>query len=310
MSKTSELGFTLLEILVAVFIMAMILTFAFEAYKGIEEAYARVVSPSNSRDRAARIMLDRIERELVGTVMIERAKGSDPLLQPYFFFGQTHPYSDSEGDTLRFVTRTPLRSPGMPSPGLEIVTYGAVPAPTGPGLSLLRQAEPLPPQLAKEVIWAQPDVVADNIALFLARYEGDDAGSAEDWDSTGVDRLDQIPKSLVITISLFETDASGQVVQGPEFTRAIDLPVRPFSLSGDDANQANADCGQGMTVKQCMDSFSSQIASASDSLSQAISDAQAQVQDACWNPQTPSPALQRLKVLMGGVSGFDPGQCK
>jgi len=308
--RTSEAGFTLLEILVAVFIMAMVLTFAFEAYKGIEEAYTRVTGPSSSRDRAARIVLDRIERELVGTVMIERAKGSDPLLQPYFFFGETRPYADSEGDTLRFVTRTPLRSPGVPSPGLQIVTYGAVPAQSGPGLSLLRQAEPLPPQLAKEVIWSQPDVVADNVALFLARYEGDDEGNAESWDSTGVDRLDQIPKSLVITVSLWETDASGQPTQGPEFARAIDLPVRPFSLSGNDANQPNADCGQGMTVKQCMDSFSQQIGTASDSLSQAISDAQAQVQDGCWNPQTPSPALQRLKVLMGGVSGFDPGQCK
>lgn len=302
-------GFTLLEILVAVFIMAMILTFAFEAYKGIEQAYARVVSPSSSRDRSARIVLDRIERELVGTVMIQRAKGSDPLLQPYFFFGESRPYADSEGDTLRFVTRTPLRSPGVPSPGLEIVTYGAVPSQSGPGLSLLRQAEPMPPQLAKEVVWIQPDIVADNVALFLARYTGDDEASAESWDSTGVDRLDQIPKALVLTVSLWETDATGQPVQGPEFTRAIDLPVRPFSFSANDGNQT-ADCGQGMTVKQCMDSFASQISTASESLSQAISDAQAQVQDGCWNPQTPSPALQRLKVLMGGVPGFDAGQCK
>ncbi|HXZ84069.1 MAG TPA: prepilin-type N-terminal cleavage/methylation domain-containing protein [Myxococcota bacterium] len=308
MSRPRSDGFTLLEILVAVFIMAMILTFAFEAYKGIEQAYARV-GASNSRDRSARIVLDRIERELVGTVMIEREKNSDPLLQPYFFFGESRPYADSEGDMLRFVTRTPLRAPGVPSPGVEIVTYGAVPAQTGPGLSLLRQAEPLPPQLAKEVVWNQPDVVADNVALFIVRYEATDVAGSEGWDSTGLDRLDQIPESLVVTVSLWETDASGQPVQGPEFTRAIDLPVRPFKIGADDGNQP-ADCGQGMSVKQCMDSFAGQISSASESLAQAISDAQAQVQEPCWNPQTPSPALQRLKVLMGGVPGFDASQCK
>ena len=305
----SERGFTLLEILVSVFIMAMILTFAFEAYKGIENAYTRV-GAVNNRDRAARVVLDRIERELVGTVMIQRVKGSDPLLQPYFFYGETKPYADSEGDTLRFVTRTPLRSPGVTSPGMQIVTYGAVPAQSGPGLSLLRQAEPLPMQLAKEVVWAQPDIVADNVALFLARYEGDDEASVEGWDSTGVAQLDQIPKALVVTVSLWETDPSGQPTQGPEFTRAIELPVRPFKLTADDPNAAAADCGQGMSVKQCMDTFASQIQTASQSLSQAIADAQGQVQDTCWNPQTPSPALQRLKVLLGGVPGFDASQCK
>jgi general secretion pathway protein J len=305
----SDRGFTLLEILVAVFIMAMILTFAFEAYKGIESAYARV-GVTNDRSRAARIVLDRIERELVGTVMIQRAKGSDPLLQPYFFYGENKPYADSEGDTLRFVTRTPLRSPGVTSPGMQIVTYGAVPSQNGPGLSLLRQAEPLPMQLAKEVVWQQPDVVADNVALFLARYEGDDGQGADGWDSTGVAQLDQIPKGLIITVSLWETDPTGQPTQGPEFTRAIELPVRPFALTAQDPNTAAADCGSGMSVKQCIDSFASQIQTASQSLSQAIADAQGQVQDTCWNPPTPSPALQRLKVLLGGVPGFDASQCK
>ena len=311
-ARAPAAGFTLLEILVAIFIMAMLLTFAFEAYKGIESAYQRV-GATTSRDRAARIVLDRIERELVGTVMVQRAQGADPLLQPYFFYGQTQPYGDSEGDTLRFVTRTALRPPGVPDPGIEIVTYGAVPSQTGPGLSLLRQAEPLPLQLAKEVVWDQPDVVADNVALFLARYDGGGgtgAAGAEGWDSTTVDMLDQIPAGIVITVSLFETDDNGQVKQGPEFTRAIELPVRPFKLSPDDGNTPAADCGTGMTVKQCMDSFASQIASASESLQQAIADAQGSATDACWNNDSPSPALQRLKVLMGGLPGFDAGQCK
>jgi len=65
-SHSRAAGFTLLEILVAVFIMAMVLTFAFQAYQGIEHAYSRVGS-TPSRDRAARIVLDRLERELVGS---------------------------------------------------------------------------------------------------------------------------------------------------------------------------------------------------------------------------------------------------
>jgi len=67
---------------------------------------------------------------------------------------------------------------------------------------------------------------------------------------------------------------------------------------------------QGMTVQQCVDTFAQQISQASESLASAIRDAQTQVQDTCWNPAQPSPTLQRLKVLMGGIPGFDASLCK
>ena len=47
-------GFTLLEVLVAVFIMALVISFAFQAYQGIAEAYARV---SGVASRGARAVL-------------------------------------------------------------------------------------------------------------------------------------------------------------------------------------------------------------------------------------------------------------
>lgn len=122
-------GFTLLEVLVAMFIMALVLTFAFQAYQGIAEAYTRV-SSTTSRNRAAEILLDRLERELVGAVLIEREEGADPLLHPYFFFGKMRMYADAEGDELRFITQTPLRSQGSAPGALALVTYGTVPSQT------------------------------------------------------------------------------------------------------------------------------------------------------------------------------------
>lgn len=308
MTHSRNDGFTLLEILVAVCIMAMVLTFAFEAYQGIEQSYQRVAR-SPSRDRAAKIVLDRLERELVGSILIQREEGTDPLLQPYFFWGEPQQYSDAEADVVRFVTRTPIRPPGGPPNALEIVTYGAVPSETGPGVALLRQAEPLSQQLAKEVKWDSPDIVADNVATFFARYHSDQAQATENWDSTSAAQLDDLPAALVVTISLWEHDESGKDVEGPEFTRTIDLPVRPFKLTPENAQQ-KGDCGEGMTVQECVQQFSSQLEEASPSLATAIRDAQGQVQDTCWNPPQPSAALQRLKVLMGGVPGFDAGECR
>lgn len=305
-----QAGFTLLEIMVAVLIMAILLTFAFQAYRGIESSYQRVGS-STSRDRTARIVLDRLERELVGTVLVEREQGADPLLHPYFFFGDPKTYADSEGDELRFVTRTPLRAPGAASAGLEIVTYGAVPSQTGAGLELLRQAEVMPRQLAKEVVWTDPEVVVDNVALFIARYHVDQGDASDGWDSTGAEQLDQLPSDLVVTLSLLEPSGpDGELAPGPEYTRTIELPVRPFKLTPEGAeDDANA-CGGAMTVKQCLAAVAPSIQAASSSLAAAIQQAQGQVTDKCWTSEQPSAALQRLKVLLGGVPGFDPSDCQ
>jgi len=311
MSRRSENGFTLLEVLVAMFIMALVLTFSFQAYQGIAEAYARVSSTS-SRDRAARILLDRLERELVGAVLVEREQGADPLLHPYVFFATPRMYAEAEGDELRFVTQSPLRSPGGPPESVALVTYGSAPSQSGPGLALLRQEEPLPAQLAKEVEWTAPQIVADNLAAFVVRFTAEDGTAFEDWDSTGLTQLDQLPASLSLTVSLWETDADGQPAAGPELSRLIELPVRPFRLAPEDAGEQTdeAACGEGVSVKACLDGFADEIAAASPALATAINDARAQVQDVCWNEAEPSAALQRLKVLMGGIPGFDAGECQ
>ena len=302
-------GFTLIEVLAAVFIMALILTFAFQAYQGISNAYTRV-SQGTSRDRAAGIVLDRVERELVGSVLVQREDGADPLLHPYFFYAVPRAYAETEGDELRFITQTPLRSPGSPATGLALVTYGSAPSQSGPGLALLRQEEPVPRQLAKEVAWTEPQIMVDNVATFIARFSGDDGAPSDGWDSTAVERLDQLPHSLVLTISLYEQTPDGDLEPGPEQTRTIELPVRPFKLSSGNAASKEADCGTGVSVGECLEAFKDAIASASPALAAAIADARTQAGEGCWNPPEPTPALQRLKVLLGGVPGFDAGECQ
>jgi prepilin-type N-terminal cleavage/methylation domain-containing protein len=313
MSSRAAHGFTLLEVLVAVFIMALVISFAFQAYQGIAEAYERV-SEISSRDRSARIVLDRIERELVGAVMIERENGADPLLHPYLFFAQPLLHDESEeGFELRFVTQTPLRSPGSPPASLALVTYGTVTAKSGHGIELLRQEEPLTAKLAKQVEWSAEQIVADNVALFKLSFSGDGVPVGEGWDSTGAAQLDQLPTAVEVSVTLWETDAEGDPWPGPEFTRVVNLPVRPFRLAPEDADTAaggEADCGDGVTVTACLDGYKNEIEAASPSLAAVIRDTRSQVKDACWSAPQPSAALARLKVLMGGLPGFDPGECR
>jgi len=292
------------------FIMALIITFSFQAYQGIADAYTRV-SSNTSRSRATEILLDRLERELMGAVLVEREQGADPLLHPYFFFGTPRMYAEAEGDELRFVTQTPLRSPGSARGSLALVTYGSAPSQSGPGLALLRQEESLPSQLVKEVAWDSPQIVADNVALFLVRFRSETQDSADGWDSTGPEQLDQLPTQLALTVSLWETGPDGVAVPGPETSRMIELRVRPFRLAPDgEGEEAAAECGEGMSVDECLESFTDAINGASPALSASIASARSEVQDKCWGAPDPSAPLQRLKVLMGGVPGFDAGACQ
>jgi prepilin-type N-terminal cleavage/methylation domain-containing protein len=306
-------GFTLIEIMAAVFIMAMILTFAFQAYQGISNAYTRV-SQGTSRTRAAGIVLDRVERELVGAVLVEREEGADPRLHPYFFYANPRAYAETEGDELRFVTQTPLRSPGSPHTGLALVTYGSAPSQSGPGLALLRQEEPLPRELAKEIAWIQPQIMVDNVATFIARFAGDDGQATEGWDSTAVEQLDKLPLTLPLAISLYEPAPDGELAPGPEQTRTIQLPVRPFKLGPDEGGAGKGgdeeNCGDEVSISECLEAFADEIAQSSPALVSAIQDARSQAGEGCWNVPQPSNGLQRLKVLLGGVPGFDAAECQ
>jgi prepilin-type N-terminal cleavage/methylation domain-containing protein len=327
MSARAARGFTLLEVLVAIFIMSLVITFAFQAYRGIADAFARV-SEVTSRDRAARVLLDRIERELTGAVMVQREEGADPLTHPYFFFAEPRAFEDSNGYELRFITQTPLRSPGSPPAALALVTYGVVPSQTGPGLALVRQEEPVPAFLAKQVKWNEPQVMADNVAIFSLGFGADatagagagagaDAGAGagasaatEGWDSTAVAQLDDLPETVDITISLWEAAPDGEPWPGKQLARQVELPVRPFRLSPEPAEgEGSEECGGGMTVSACINHFAAAIGAASPSLAAAINDAKSQTSDACWNSPQASEALARLKALMSGLPGFDEGAC-
>ena len=149
----------------------------------------------------------------------------------------------------------------------------------------------------------------DKIAVFSLSYDGglDDPPGA--WDSTGVERLDQLPELVELKVALWEVDAQGDPWPGLEVTRVVNLPVRPFRLAPDDADAAKGKCGASVTVATCLAKHTAQLAAASTSLAAAISEARQTIEDACWNDKAPPAALQRLKLLMKGLAGFDPSAC-
>jgi general secretion pathway protein J len=292
-----EQGFTLLEILVAAGILTMVMTLAFGLFRWIQSASARVTE-GRPRDRAVRVVLDRIERELSGAILLRRPEGVDPLAHPWLFYAEDHTLQDQDADRVRFVTQTPLRAAGEAvGRGVRIVSYGIEPGADGLPV-LLRSEEEMTDQLEKGIELADAQVVAEDVAAFSLRYTGE-SGMRDTWDSTSVETDNLLPLDVEVMVQLWQHDAQGQLVPGEPVTRLIEIPTRPEFLEppGAEATQ----CENGPATRDCREKWIQALQSLSgddpDKLS-SVSGMFTQVTDPCWITDKPSPELDNLKKAL------------
>ncbi len=249
-------GFTLLEMLIVVGITALLVTAAVQAHLGIRHAQERVAAGLR-RERTAEVFLDRLERELNGTLLVVRPSGVDRLSHPFLFFAEDRFESDVDTAAFRFVTRTPARAgPRALAPGLRMVTYGVFTSEDRGGLDLYRQEDPLPGGLEKEIALPEGRIALDGVSTFQVRYLDDEGGWKDDWDSTDIALLDRLPTEVEVTLALDEQSPEGERVAGPDHTRVITLPVRPFDLDalrgGGGASDPNSAGSDEVEDKECM----------------------------------------------------------
>lgn len=302
-------GFTLIEMLVAIGLIALLVTVSVQIYLGIHRAEERA-RHALGRDRAAQVLLDRLERELVGARMIERDEGSDPLLHPYVFVGTDGQREGADADSLEFVSRGSPRPPGTLPAGLRRISYTLHPAEDGAGLDLLRDEGPVSSEPPRTPNSDEAHVVARRLARFSLRYRPDAETTWLDaWDSAGVSQLDDLPAEVELTVQLLEPAGSGTWSVGAEHRRAIRLPVRPISLAADTGSEEqSAECADGPTFAECFALVESQLAplrALVDPIAGAriseLEAARAEVEDSCWSPADPSPALERLKRALDSL---------
>ncbi len=247
-----ERGFTLLEVLVAVMLTALLTTALFQVYREIQEAQRRRLDASG-RGRIAGVLLDRVEAELLGTLLVARSDDEeDRLGHPWLFLGADRTLDSHDADAVKFITRSPARAPGAQAQGgLRQVTYAA--EEDEGTLALYRQEQEMPEGLQKELTASREgQAVVHDLASFSLRYLDEESGEWVDtWDSSDVSRLDRLPESVEVTVQLLAPDETGEPVPGEEYQRVVTLPVRPI-----DPNQPGtgeeADCGEGETVAVCM----------------------------------------------------------
>lgn len=297
-------GVTLLELLIVILITAMVVSFSFQIFEGTRRTFMRQ-RPDSGRELAAQVFLDRFERELQGTVMLQKREGDDRLEFPWVFVSETKLFDSNESDNIKFITQNPARVPGRDAEGLRLVSYGVETARDLDQYDLFRLEEGLPSKMDKEIRVYDGDPVLEDVAHFSLTFNtGGEGAQRESWDSTDIAMLDEIPHTVEASITLYEI-IDQELVEGREFTRIIDLPVRPFEPPEEEDSDA---CADGPSVTQCLRQVISEF-QPNDATTDELWELADEAGEGCWFPAQSSEisvGLRRLHQEAKRLSGTDP----
>lgn len=209
-------GFTLLELVVAIAIFAIISTFVYGAYTGtvstIERTQKKIEFYQN-----ARLILSRISEELEQAVP-PREKGTIPDFS--YFSGNNDEINGVNADELRFVSRTDSGySKETGKSGIVRINYHIEVA-SGEGNEyyvLIRKEDP---------IFYREDEEREKAEVFLEKCEGinfeyySDGSWVNEWDDqTNPGGEGKIPKAVRITLTLKDDEGKPR-----DFSTIVYLP--------------------------------------------------------------------------------------
>jgi type II secretory pathway component PulJ len=259
-------GLTLLEMLVVFLFTGMLLAGASQGYWQVSTSTTAAAARMQT-ERLASALLDRVARDLQGSVLLVKPPDVDPISHPWLFVAESRGVSASAGaNRLRFVTRSHRpRATAVHESDLAIVTYFTTSGPDS-GVVLHRMISPrLPEELDRRFPSENDEGVQPLAALesFGVRLLDEDGKWADDWDSTTIQRSGQLPTVAEITLSLPPWPG-----QEEDITRSIwvELPVRPLDLQaelekaqqasagneGEDEDEEFEDDAECVTVGECI----------------------------------------------------------
>ena len=290
--------------------MSMLITTAVQAFRSITQAEKRAHA-GVGRARSAQVLLDRMERELVGTVLLPQVEQEEPAPQPYVFMASDRTTQNSDADAVRFVTLTATRAPdSAPASGPRVVTYAVREAASdlrdelheGSRLELVRQEDPLSNVPEREISMRDGQVVAEDVASFGLRYQSDSEAWLDVWDSTDASSQDEVPLSVEVAVRLWEHNPDGDLVHGEEYSRRIELPLRPSHFLRPEGQQDAQVCGK--TVEQCWREDLRDAVSSLSATGRRAQDLYESIPPAtCWNSDDPD--LLSLKAALEELEDVD-----
>lgn len=232
-TRRTAFGFTLIEILAVVGLLALVLLVAIDFYLQLSRSTNEAANRTRESRRAVAIV-DRVARDIQAATLLVKPPEMDPLEWPWLFVAE-----DGEAgigaDRLKFVSRGHQpRSALEAESDLEIVAWMLEATPEG-GRALYRWTSPhLPEGLDRSFPRPEDDnawIVAEGIESFGVRLLAEDGEWRDAWDSTTIVESSQLPISAEITLSFVNPDTNGFAEPGPSYTRRVLLPMRPLEVA-------------------------------------------------------------------------------
>jgi general secretion pathway protein J len=218
-------GFTLVELLLAIFIFAIVISSVYGAYRFsfsiIHGSEARLLISRN-----ARVAMERIAADLDGIVA-----GPGGLLE-----GERHDHSGKRGDSLAFVSSAHLvLSKADAIGGYTLIRY-SVERDEGKGfLNLYRSDTVLFPGAAEEGNEARQDILCQGLKEVAFTYRDEDGTEKEEWQSDEGSKAAKkeeqqqgplLPALVYVKLTFAESpDSEGETI----FRTAVALPQKAES---------------------------------------------------------------------------------
>jgi type II secretory pathway component PulJ len=260
-------GFTLLEVLGVVLLTALVFTAAVNFYRDLSRKSTHAVELT--RDvRFASALLDRVARDLEGTVLVTKPEEKDPLEHPWLFLAAAQ--DEALGaDHIKFMTRSHVpRTGSQYESDFEVVAYMLHRDKDG-ALELLRWASHQLPDGLDRSFPSDPgdgaQVLARGVERFGVRFLTEKGEWKGTWDSSEVADSSKLPLEAEISIALVNEQEPQKLGSEPAapYVRRVVIPLRPLDLDKmlhpEKAEQAankdshSGDSGNsGMTVGQCL----------------------------------------------------------
>jgi len=223
--QTNSGGFTLAEILIAIFIFAVVLSLIYTSYTGT----FRVVDETESQAeiyRMARIAMERMVEDLESTYVPKRERNTTPEENPvqlFQFVGKDQEIKGRHAGTLRFISRAYLNLSGDDEDtGKSEIAYYVKENDQGEDFVLYRSDRPMFEEgfLVKENFDGL--VLCEGLVSVNFTYYEEKGEPLENWDSTSEEHKDTIPRIVSVLLEFVNPLNSETPLH---FMTSVSLPI-------------------------------------------------------------------------------------
>jgi prepilin-type N-terminal cleavage/methylation domain-containing protein len=221
--STFKKGFTLIEILIAIFIFGTVLSTIFISYTGTFSILDQTESKANIY-RMARIALERMQEDLESAYFISGKEKSEAKENPFGhtpFIGKDAEIDGRDADSLNFISRAHIDfDEEEEGTGIAGISYYVGENEKGDGLILYRSDTSLFEKAPEEGTGGL--ILCDGLFSVDFTYYDGDGNFHEKWDSTGDELKGRFP--VMVKIELLFVDSSNTEIP-VKFVLDVSLPM-------------------------------------------------------------------------------------